>query len=69
MSSQHIDSTIDDSDYIVTGNVQSIKKANESVKDVYYNISLELINSKSGEIVWADEKEIRKVTSKSSVGW
>ena len=69
MSKKVIDQTIDDSDYIVTGNVRSIKKANETVKDVYYNISLELVNPKSGEIVWADEKEIRKVTSKSSVGW
>ncbi|MCK9372162.1 MAG: penicillin-binding protein activator LpoB [Sulfuricurvum sp.] len=58
-----------DSDYIITGNVRSIKKANDTVKDVYYNISLELVDPQSGEILWADEKEIRKVTSKSSVGW
>lgn len=58
-----------DSDYIITGNVRSIKKSNDDVKDVYYNVSLELVNPQSGEIVWADEKEIRKVTSKSSVGW
>lgn len=69
MSTKEINATIDDADYIVTGNVRSIKKANDSVKDVYYNISLELVNPKSGEIVWADEKEIRKVTSKSSIGW
>jgi hypothetical protein len=58
-----------DSDYIITGNVRSIKKANDDVKDVYYNVSLELVSPQSGEILWADEKEIRKVTSKSSVGW
>ncbi|MDO9306108.1 MAG: penicillin-binding protein activator LpoB [Sulfuricurvum sp.] len=60
---------IEEANYIVTGNVRSIKKANDSVKDVYYNVSLELVNPQTGEIVWADEKEIRKVTSKSSVGW
>jgi len=60
---------ISDSDYIITGNVRSIKKANDDVKDVYYNISLELVDPQSGEIVWADEKEIRKVTAKSSLGW
>ena len=60
---------IEEANYIVTGNVLSIKKANDSVKDVYYNVSLELVNPQTGEIVWADEKEIRKVTSKSSVGW
>jgi len=58
-----------DSDYIITGNVRSIKKANDDIKDVYYNVSLELVDPQSGEILWADEKEIRKVTSKSSVGW
>lgn len=58
-----------DSDYIITGNVRSIKKANDDVKDVYYNISMELVDPQSGEILWADEKEIRKVTAKSSVGW
>lgn len=60
---------LSDSDYIITGNVRSIKKANDDVKDVYYNVSLELVNPQSGEILWADEKEIRKVSSKSSVGW
>lgn len=58
-----------DSDYIITGTVRSIKKATTKVQDVYYNISLELVDPQSGEILWADEKEIRKVTSKPSVGW
>lgn len=58
-----------DADYIITGNVRSIKKANDDVKDVYYNISMELVDPQSGEILWADEKEIRKVTAKSSIGW
>lgn len=62
-------SAMSDADYIITGNVRSIKKANDTVQDVYYNISLELVDPQSGEIVWADEKEIRKVASKSSVGW
>ncbi len=62
-------SAMTDADYIITGNVRSIKKANDAVKDVYYNVSLELVDPKSGEVLWADEKEIRKVTSKSSVGW
>lgn len=60
---------ITDSDYIVTGTVRSIKKSAKDIKDVYYNISLELVDSKSGEVVWADEKEIRKTTSKNTIGW
>ncbi len=58
-----------DSDYIVTGTVRSIKKSNSDIQDVYYNISLELVDPQSGEILWADEKEIRKVTKKPSLGW
>lgn len=58
-----------EADYIVTGTVRSIKKANDDVKDVYYNISMELVDPQSGEVIWADEKEIRKVTAKSSIGW
>lgn len=58
-----------DTDYIVTGTVRSIKKASSSVQDVYYNISLELVDPQSGEILWADEKEIRKVVKKPALGW
>lgn len=57
------------SDYIVTGTVRSIKKANKDVKDVYYLITLELVDPQSGETIWADEKEIRKVATKSTLGW
>lgn len=57
------------SDYIITGTVRSIKKASKKVQDVYYNISLELVDPQSGEILWADEKEIRKVTKKPTIGW
>jgi uncharacterized protein (TIGR02722 family) len=58
-----------DADYIVTGTVRSIKKANKDVQDVYYNISLELVDPQSGEVLWADEKEIRKVVNKPLLGW
>lgn len=58
-----------DADYIITGTVRSIKKANSSMQDVYYNISLELVDPQSGEILWADEKEIRKTSDKPSLGW
>jgi penicillin-binding protein activator len=58
-----------ETDYIVTGTVRSIKKMNKDLKDVYYNISLELVDPQSGEILWADEKEIRKVTTKPTLGW
>lgn len=58
-----------DTDYIVTGTVRTIRKSNKKVEDVYYEITMELVDPQSGEIVWADEKEIRKTTTKSTFGW
>jgi uncharacterized protein (TIGR02722 family) len=57
------------SDYIITGTVRSIKKANSDLKDVYYLVTLELVDPQSGETVWADEKEIRKTVAKKTIGW
>lgn len=57
------------SDYIITGTVRSIKKSNSDLKDVYYLITMELVDPQSGETVWADEKEIRKTVAKKTIGW
>jgi uncharacterized protein (TIGR02722 family) len=58
-----------DTDYIITGTVRSIRKWTKTVGDVYYQITLELTDPQSAEIVWADEKEIRKQTTKPLIGW
>ncbi len=58
-----------DFDYVITGTVRSIKKANANVQDNYYSIMLQLVDPQSSEILWEDEKEIRKVSKKSSLGW
>lgn len=58
-----------DADYIVTGSVRSIRKRTKNVGDVYFQITLELTDPQSGEIKWADEKEIRKRTTKPVFGW
>lgn len=58
-----------DTDYIITGAVRSIKKRTKNVGDVFYQITLELTDPQSGEILWADEKEIRKRTTKPKFGW
>ncbi len=57
------------SDYILTGSVRSINKRSKEISDVFYQITLELTNTQKGEIVWAEEKEIRKVASKAKFGW
>lgn len=56
------------SDYILTGtlsaNVQEVGKD----KLVYYKATFQLTDLSSSEIVWTDEKEIRKAYKKRSVG-
>lgn len=49
-------------DYSLTGGISSIVKKNSSFKDVYYKLSLELVEIETGELVWADEQEIRKTS-------
>lgn len=49
-------------DFRLTGGISSIVKKNSSVKDVYYKLSLELVDNETGEIAWADEQEIRKTS-------
>lgn len=58
-----------DADYIITGSVRSIRKRTKNVGDVYFQITLELTDPQSGEIKWADEKEIRKRTTNPLIGW
>lgn len=60
---------LSETDYIITGSVRSIKKRTKNVGDVFYQITLELTDPQSGEILWADEKEIRKRTTKPTLGW
>ncbi len=58
-----------DTDYIITGSVRSIRKRTRDIADVYYQITLELTDPQSSEIVWSDYKELRKVTTKPRIGW
>lgn len=48
--------------YRLEGDLSSIVKQAKDIKDVYYKISLRLINVENGLIEWADEKDIRKTT-------
>ncbi len=58
-----------ETDYIITGAVRSIKKRTKTVGDAFYQITLELTDPQSGEVLWADEKEIRKTTTNPKLGW
>jgi uncharacterized protein (TIGR02722 family) len=46
--------------YILRGDISSIVKTSGRTKDVYYKITLNLVDVESAVIEWADEKEIRK---------
>ncbi len=50
--------------YRMEGNIVSIVKQAEDVRDVYYKFNLQLWNVRNGLLEWSDEKEIRKTTTK-----
>jgi len=54
--------------YMLYGNLSSIVKNAGSDKDVYYKMTMRLMDLQSGLIEWADETEIRKQESKSLLG-
>ena len=54
--------------FMLYGNLSSIVKQDGSTKDVYYKMTMRLMDLETGLIEWSDEKEIRKVKSKSFLG-
>lgn len=54
--------------YILGGEITSIVKTMGREKDVYYKITLKLVNVESNIIEWADEKEIRKGSTRRAIG-
>jgi hypothetical protein len=49
-------------DFRLEGEITSIVKRSGDIKDVYYKFSLQMVDVETGEIEWADEKEIRKTS-------
>jgi hypothetical protein len=55
-------------DMVLYGNLRSIEKGRRrslesggvKTEDVFYQFNLELTNIETGEVVWADQKDIRK---------
>ncbi len=54
--------------YMLTSNLSEIEQRAGRVKDVYYKFTMNLRDLKSGRIIWADEKEIRKTKTQSWFG-
>ena len=53
----------------LTGALSEIKNEVGRTVDQYYKFSMVLKDLRSGEIVWADEKEIRKESVKPALGF
>lgn len=54
--------------YMLYGNLSSISKKSGRDQDVYYKMTMRLMDLKTGLIEWADETEIRKQATKSLFG-
>ena len=55
--------------YLLTGEITNIRKKAGRKMDVYFLITLNLVELETGLIQWADEKEIRKDQKTPLVGW
>ncbi|HNX52684.1 MAG TPA: penicillin-binding protein activator LpoB [Pontiellaceae bacterium] len=56
-------------DMYLTGTLSEIKNVTGRTTDQYYKFSMILKDLKTGEIVWADEQEIRKESTRPAVRW
>lgn len=56
-------------DFIINGRLDSIVQEVGKDKTIYYKVTLNMTNLKSGMIVWSDNKQIRKAYKKKSIGF
>ena len=54
--------------YMLTSNLSQIEQDQGRLTDVYYKFTMSLRDMKSGRLIWADEKEIRKQKTRSVFG-
>lgn len=56
-------------DYIINGRLDSIVQEVGKDKSVFYKITLNMTNLKTGVITWTNHKQIRKTFKKKSIGF
>jgi uncharacterized protein (TIGR02722 family) len=56
-------------DYLITGDIASIVQQAGKQKQIYYKVTLNLIDLETNIIEWTDDREIRKRYKKKSVGF
>ncbi len=52
--------------YFLTGDIMSIEKTKGATTLAYYKLTMRLVDIQTSEILWADEKELKK---RSTKGW
>jgi len=55
--------------YLLMGEITSIRKKAGRETDLYFKITLNLVELETGLIRWAEEKEIRKGRKRPVIGW
>lgn len=55
--------------YFLTGQLESIHKEDRRQSLTFYRLSMRLVNTETTEIVWADEKELKKLKTKGILKW
>jgi uncharacterized protein (TIGR02722 family) len=56
-------------DYLLYGELGSIKKKSGKKQLSYYRLSMKLLDAETNELVWADEGEIKKLSKKPALSW
>jgi uncharacterized protein (TIGR02722 family) len=54
--------------YMLYGNLSSIVKQNKDKRNVYYKMTMRLMDLETGLLEWSDEKEIRKTKERALFG-
>lgn len=55
-------------DFIINGRLDSIVQEVGKDKTIYYKVTLNMTNIKTGMIVWSDNKQLRKAYKKKTIG-
>lgn len=57
-----------EADYVVYGSLANIIRTKPTNKEVYYRITLNLLDTNTGKLIWKDEREILKSQRKAIYG-
>ncbi|MDA1260708.1 MAG: penicillin-binding protein activator LpoB [Planctomycetota bacterium] len=56
-------------EYVFYGRFTTLQARHDDVESIYYKFTLNAVNVTTRQIVWADEKDLRKRKDKTFLGW